>query len=97
MASAPAYKVYDAQGTYQAACKEIAAAAVLMGFYGCGATIRLEHRIVLWTEGAEGQPAGESYDHVAEVAAQRLTERRAAHRAKAYRSAGMANVGGGAR
>lgn len=77
MAASPAYKVYDAGGTYQAACKDIAAAALLMGLYGDGATIRLDHKLVLWTEGAEGQPAFESYDHVAEVADRRIRESRA--------------------
>ena len=66
MAASPRFKVYDANGTYQAACKEPEAAAALVCIYGDGATIRLDHRVILWTEGAESQPAGESYDHVAE-------------------------------
>ncbi len=68
MAATPKYKVYDSFGNYQASCKEVEAAASLMGFYGLGATIRLEHgaRWTAWTEGADGQ-AAESYDYVAET------------------------------
>jgi hypothetical protein len=65
MASAPRFKVYDAQGNYQAACKEPEAAGVLVSFYGDGATIRDGHARVVWREGSEDQPASESYDHVA--------------------------------
>jgi hypothetical protein len=76
MAASPDWKVYDAQGVYQAACKEVEAAAAMMGFYGDGATIRWGHRIVVWTEGAEEQPAGESYDEVAALAEQRINQHR---------------------
>lgn len=71
MANAPLWKVYDAQGVYQAACKESEAAAVVVGFYGLGATIRAGHRAIVWTEGSELQPASESYDYVGIVARQR--------------------------
>jgi hypothetical protein len=59
-------KVYDANGNYQASCVDIAAAAALMSFYGNGAEIRNGHakKSVLWREGSESQPAGESYDFV---------------------------------
>ena len=65
----PRLKVFDAHGTYQAACHDYAAAAVLMGLYGDGATIRLGHakKDAVWTEGAQEQPASESYDYVGEV------------------------------
>ena len=76
MAASPAWKVYDRHGSYRAACKEIEAAACLMGFYGNGATIRLGHSRPVWTEGAEGQPAAESYDFVAELVASRHWETR---------------------
>jgi hypothetical protein len=41
-----------------------------MGLYGDGATIRFDHAksATVWTEGAEAQPAFESYDFVSEVA-----------------------------
>ena len=73
MAHSPEYKVYDREGTYQAACKEIEAAAALMGFYGDGATIRRGHAksLTVWREGHEVQKAMESYDLVADVAADR--------------------------
>jgi hypothetical protein len=76
MAASPRYKVY-ANGKYQAACHEIEAAAALAAFYGKGAEIRAEHSSgwTLWTEGAEKQPAGESYDYVAQVCTKRLQYR----------------------
>ena len=76
MAGAPIFKVYDANGKYQAAVKETAAGGALMGLYGPGATIRYGHsaRRAVWTEGAETQPAGESYDVVAGTVAARLAD-----------------------
>lgn len=72
MARAPRWKVYNAAGTYQAACKEPEAAAALMALYGDRATIRDGHGTVVWTEGKgfDGD-AGESYDRVAETCYQR--------------------------
>jgi hypothetical protein len=87
MARAPEWKVYDADGRYQAACKEVEAAAAMIGFYGDGATIRFDHAksAIVWTEGREVQPAHQSYDFVAELADQRKTEINAASYAK-YRA-----------
>lgn len=70
MAASPKYKVYDSTGVYQASVKEIEAGALLMSLYGDGSTIRIGHSFTVWTEGTDGQGA-ESYDHVAQVAAQR--------------------------
>ena len=64
MASSPQFKIYDSANTYQAACKEVEAAACLVGFYGEGATIRQGHSKVIWTEGFDGI-ASESFDAVA--------------------------------
>lgn len=78
MAASPRWKVYDSEKRYQASCKEIEAAAALMGFYGDGATIRdngAATNLIVWTEGAEGQPASESYDHVVAVAHSRVANR----------------------
>jgi len=77
MSGTPNIKVFDSAGNYQAACKEIAAAAILVSFYEKGATIRFGHSKadIVWTEGSEDQPAAESYDHVGEVAAARWRER----------------------
>lgn len=73
MAASPRFKVYDAAGTYQAACKEAEIAAACVSCYGDGATIRWDHRRVLWTEGPTGDGyAGESYDHVAQTVHERL-------------------------
>lgn len=71
MAAAPDYKIYDADGTYQAAVKELEAGAALVAFYGDGAELRYDHSFVLWKEGAEIQAAAESYDVVAETALRR--------------------------
>ena len=67
MAATPKFKVYDAAGAYQAACKEPEAAAAVVSLYGSGSTIRLGHakRDTVWTEGVDGD-AGDSYDDVAE-------------------------------
>lgn len=76
MASTPQFKVYNPQGEYVAAVKHLEDGAALVALYGIGATIRLGHLKsgVLWTEGAEDQPAGESYDHVREVAERRIAK-----------------------
>lgn len=71
MAASPQWKVYDREGRYQAACKEIEAAAALIGFYGDGATIRHGHALVVWTEGQEVASAGDSYDFVRSLAYER--------------------------
>lgn len=59
-----------------ASCHEIEAAASLMGFYGDGATIRIDHskKFTIWTEGSEEQSAVESYDYVAEIASQNMRQ-----------------------
>lgn len=51
------------------------AACIIAGTCGPGAQIRYQ-RIgpVLWTEGAERQPAAESYDYVATTCAERLKQ-----------------------
>lgn len=85
MAGTPVFKVYDAQGVYQAACKEIEAAAALMTFYGEGATIRNGHSRIVWAEGKETQPAGESYDYVYLKVRTRITNYAAASYAEAYK------------
>ncbi len=65
MAQSPKFKVFDADGNYQASCKEIEAAAALMSLYSNGATIRIDHspKWTVWTEGTDGW-ASESYDVV---------------------------------
>ena len=73
------YKVHDPDGHYMAATKEIEAAAAIVGaIYGPGSTIRYRHRSghvgIVWTDGIDGD-AGESYDTVAQVAAQRIKNR----------------------
>lgn len=76
MAKSPEFKVFTAAGEYVASCHYAEDAACLIALRG-GGTIRRGHskRDIVWTEGAEDQPASESYDHVAEVIAQRKTRR----------------------
>ena len=65
MASTPRFKVYDADGVYQAATKRPEEAAAVIVLLGEGATIRAGHTQVVWHEGKEEQTASESYDFVA--------------------------------
>ena len=71
MAAAPQWKVYDYQGYYQAACKEIEAAAALVSFYGSGAVIKNGHGKIVWIEGTDGLAAA-SYDVVAQTVSDRI-------------------------
>jgi len=79
VSTSPVWKVYDAKGKYQAACKQPEAAAAVVSLYSDGASIRWNHRKAdtAWTEGTDGY-AGESYDHVAEVCLAKLDEIRKA-------------------
>lgn len=73
MAGSPAWKVYRSDGRYMAACKEAEAAAALVSFYGDGATVRHDHKHIVWLEGdptarrgADGT-ASDSYDSAAGI------------------------------
>jgi hypothetical protein len=63
MARSPEFKIYDAAGEYQAACKEPELAAAVVAVLGEGSTIRHGHlsKDIVWTEGKDGH-AAESYD-----------------------------------
>lgn len=74
MAAAPRWKLYGSNGEYQAACKEIEAAAAVVTLYGEGSTIRDGHVKVVWTEGKDGS-AGNSYDYVGDVVYSRTSLR----------------------
>lgn len=65
MAASPKYKVYTPEKEYEASCKHGEVAAAIVAMLGDGATIRLDHSRILWTEGEEQIPASESYDGVA--------------------------------
>lgn len=71
MAAAPRWKIYDANGKYQAATKEVEAAAALVAFYGPGSKIKWDHKVLAWEEGIDGD-GGNSYDEVAILAKKRL-------------------------
>jgi hypothetical protein len=94
MAGAPNWKVYNPAGEYIAACKHVEDAAALAALNGNGTTIRSGHSkaFTVWTEGAESQPAGESYDHVATLAADRLRTINRAYYAKHHGAAALAEV-----
>jgi len=66
MAATPRLKIYNPQGEYIASCKHGEDAAMIVSGYGDGAKIKDRYGKVLWHEGYEDQPAGDSYDHVAE-------------------------------
>ncbi|WP_147464684.1 hypothetical protein [Pseudomonas cannabina] len=68
-------KVYDPAGNYVASCVAAEAGAALMSLYGKGAEIRNGHskKNAVWREGFEEQLAGESYDFVALIVADRTT------------------------
>ena len=88
MAAAPRFKIFDSQGEYMGACKEVEGASALVSFYGQGATIRSGHskKTTVWTEGADGR-ASESYDATNKVIIWRLREQfanDAAYRRKEY-------------
>lgn len=68
----PKWKVYTVYGEYMGSCKEPEAAAALVAFYGTGATIRYDHKRVVWTEGQEECRATESYDTVAKTCWERV-------------------------
>ncbi len=74
MASSPPWKVYTADGKYVASTIGIDLASVLVAYLGDGATIRYLHGKPVWTEGKESVSAGESYDVVARVCADRQHE-----------------------
>jgi hypothetical protein len=69
MAASPRYKLFDAQGVYQASAKQPELLAACIGLLGHGATIRDGRPTpmrILWTEGENADGIGfESYDTVA--------------------------------
>lgn len=77
MAGAPNLKVYTSDNEYVASFNYYEDAAMFAGFRGNGSTVRFGHQKswVLWTEGAEEFPAGESLDRAAEIMRQRLREK----------------------
>lgn len=65
------FQVFDQMNDLIAAFKTPEDAAMLLGCLGSGYFIRYNGKNV-WCEGQEDQPAGESYDHVAEVVYERI-------------------------
>jgi hypothetical protein len=67
-------KIYSAQGDFLGSAVYAEDAAAMVAVQGAGATIRNGHakRNVVWHEGEEEQPAGESYDFVAQTIESRM-------------------------
>ena len=73
MAAALRWGLYDAKGLLIARCRRAEEAAAVVALLGNGAIIRdgYLNGEPVWVEGAEQQPADESYDFVAQVIAAR--------------------------
>jgi hypothetical protein len=71
MGASPKWKVYDANNTYVASVRDTEGASLLMDLYGNGSTIRLDHKMIVWTEGKDGR-ASLSYDDTATKIQKRL-------------------------
>jgi hypothetical protein len=71
----PRFKVIDPTGEYVASCADAQAAAALAALYGKGTVVRDKRVcVVVWHEGREEQPAGESYDWAARLMWQRIND-----------------------
>jgi hypothetical protein len=75
--SALAFFVVNARGLFMGATVHAEDAAALVALLGDGATVRCNVDSILWSEGSEAFPAGESYDAAAEVMLKRLGNPRA--------------------
>lgn len=85
MAASPPIKVFNPAGVYIASCKHFEDAAALVSLNGNGSQVKWHHSgWVLWTEGAEDIPAGESYDRAGLLMAERLAEKQRAAYAKVH-------------
>lgn len=69
------FHVIDKGGRLQAATRRAEEAALVVAFLGDGAEVRIGRGRgrVIWREGAESQPAGESYDFAAATMNARAT------------------------
>lgn len=83
MAGSPQYKIYAGK-EYVASVKYLEDAAALAAFRGDGTTVRFGHSTLLWTEGQEEIPAGESFDRAANIMRKREKEAHEKAYAKAY-------------
>lgn len=72
----PDWKVYNHLGSFMAATKHPADAAILVAAWGPGAKIKYKHHTTVWTEGKEEFRAGESYDQVAALCYKRAEDAR---------------------
>lgn len=75
MAGVPKWKVYR-DGEYVGCVKHADDAAVLVSV--AGGVVKYDHRLIVWTEGAEAFEAGESYDRAGDVMRERVEQYRLA-------------------
>lgn len=92
MAGSPTWKVYSGDGEYIAAVKYLEDAAALVAMRGDGTTIRYQHGVVIWREGKETQPAGESYDYVAETCRTRVHAKHVASYERTHGAGGARKI-----
>jgi hypothetical protein len=78
MGSTPGFKVYDADGVYQAATADATLAAAVLAALPDGSRVKFNGRIVWRGDTVEGLDAAESYD----AAADRMYETIERHRAE---------------
>lgn len=67
----PVWKLYSVGSEYVGCMKYREDAAAMVSILGVGATVRYDHRLVVWTEGKEEFSASESYDRAGEIMEQR--------------------------
>lgn len=85
MSNTPKWKIFR-EGEYVGACKYAEDAAAFAALVR-GSVVKYDHRVLVWTEGAEAFPAGESYDRAAEIMHARRDEYYSASRKRIEASA----------
>ena len=71
MPGSPKFKVYRT-GEYIAACKYAEDAAALVAAAPTGCLVKYEHKLVVWTEGAERIEAADSFDEAGAIMRERI-------------------------
>jgi len=61
------WKCHFPDGEFGASTKYAEDAAAIVALWGAGATVKWDHRLVVWTEGKEEISAAESYDRATAI------------------------------